>query len=135
MKAMQETMYANHAEIMAEIRAWRKEKADQEAMKACLGKTEATDMEANPEEIVSKMEHEKVPKEDAIVKSAGGLWKRHRGRNLAAERHQKLEEGTWGNCGSWKKLATAHRGMTCHTGVAGHKVQVIRKNQTRDKAR
>jgi hypothetical protein len=45
-----------------------------------------------------------------------------------------MEEGTRGNCGSRKKLATAGRKMTHHTGVAWRKVHVIRKNQTKDKA-
>jgi hypothetical protein len=33
-------------------------------IEACLEKTEATDLEANPEEIESKLEHQEVPKEE-----------------------------------------------------------------------
>jgi hypothetical protein len=47
----------------------------QERMMAFLGKTEATDLEANLEEIESETEHEKVPKEDAAVKPVRGLRK------------------------------------------------------------
>jgi hypothetical protein len=36
-------------------------------LEACLGKTEATDLEANPEETESETEHKEVPKEEAIV--------------------------------------------------------------------
>jgi hypothetical protein len=38
-----------------------------EKMEACLGKTEATDLEANPEEMESEAEHEVVPKEEAAL--------------------------------------------------------------------
>jgi hypothetical protein len=47
-------------------------------MEACLGKTEATDLEANPEEIQSKAVHREVPNEEATVKSSGALKKWHR---------------------------------------------------------
>jgi hypothetical protein len=66
-----------------------------ERMMACLGRMEATDLEANPEE-ESVVEHQEVPKEEAAVKPVGGLGNRHRGRYLAAERHQKQKERTWG---------------------------------------
>jgi hypothetical protein len=38
-----------------------------EKMEACLGNMESTDLEADPEEIESKVEHEEVPKEEAAV--------------------------------------------------------------------
>jgi hypothetical protein len=45
-------------------------KVCQEAMmEACLEKLEATDMEANPEELESESEHQEVPKEEAPVKT------------------------------------------------------------------
>jgi hypothetical protein len=40
-------------------------------------------MEDNPEEIVSGVEHEKVPKEETTVKSFGALKKWCRNRHLA----------------------------------------------------
>jgi hypothetical protein len=76
-------------------------------MMACLGKTEATDLEANPERMQSEAEHQKVPKEQAAVKPVGGLRKRHRSQNLAAERRQKPKERTRVNCASQKKSAAA----------------------------
>jgi hypothetical protein len=36
-------------------------------METCREKTNATDLEANPEEIESEVEHEEVPKEEAAV--------------------------------------------------------------------
>jgi hypothetical protein len=39
-------------------------------MKACLGTTEATDFEANPEEKESVAEHREVPVEEAAVNSS-----------------------------------------------------------------
>jgi hypothetical protein len=48
------------------------------------GKTEATYLKANPEEMESEAEQWEVPKERAVVKPLRGLRKRHRGLNLAA---------------------------------------------------
>jgi hypothetical protein len=48
-----------------------------------LEKTEATDLEANPEEMKSDGVHQEVLEEDAAVKSFGALKKRHRGRHLS----------------------------------------------------
>jgi hypothetical protein len=79
----------------------------QERIMACLGKTEATDLKANPEEMQSKAEHQDVPKEQVVVKPVGGLKKRHRGRNLVAERRWKPKERTRVNCEAWRKLAAA----------------------------
>jgi hypothetical protein len=42
------------------------------------------DLEANPEEKECEVEQEKVPKEEATVKSSGATKKRHRGQHLAA---------------------------------------------------
>jgi hypothetical protein len=47
----------------------------------------------------------------------GGLRRRHRGWNLAEERHCQPMEWTQGNCGSQKKLAAASRKMTSRAGV------------------
>jgi hypothetical protein len=48
-------------------------KANQEAMKACLGKMVAMDFEANPEKKKSVVVHEEVPKEEATVKTVRAL--------------------------------------------------------------
>jgi hypothetical protein len=76
-------------------------------MEVCLDSKEP-----NLEEMQSRVEHQEVPKEHASVKPVGGLRKRHRGWNLAAKRRHKLEEQTWGNCGSQKKLIAAGRSGT-----------------------
>jgi hypothetical protein len=95
---------------------------------ACLGKTETTDLEANPEEMQCEAVHREVPKEDATVETGRTPNKRHRGRHLAAERRHKPKDG------SWRKLAATRRGTTHRAGVARHKGHIVRKNQTRDKA-
>jgi hypothetical protein len=46
-----------------------------EKMEACLGATEAVDLEANPEEIESEVEYEEVPKEEAAVETFRALEK------------------------------------------------------------
>jgi hypothetical protein len=112
MKAMQENMDANQSEMKAnreerkagmkanrkEMRTGHKEMmakldAHHERMMACLGKTEATDLEANPEDMESGAEHREVPKEEAAAKSSGALKKCHRGQHLAAGCHRKLRKG------------------------------------------
>jgi hypothetical protein len=86
-------MDANHEEIMAKQKPWRKEmKADREARNAM-------DLEANPEEKVSGAVHEEVPKEHASVKPVGGLRKRRWSQHLAVGRCSQPEEGAQGNCG------------------------------------
>jgi hypothetical protein len=134
-------MDANREESKAEMKADRKEmlaktdahhvwteanQANREAMKVCLGTTEATDMEANPEE----KEHREVPMEDAAVKSSGALKQRHRSQHLAARRRGKPQERTQGKDGFRKKLAAARRG-TRREGVTQRKGNAVRKNRTR----
>jgi hypothetical protein len=55
-------------------------------LEACLGKTGATDLETNPEEIESEAEHKEVPKEEAAVKTVRALKKRHGDRHIALKR-------------------------------------------------
>jgi hypothetical protein len=43
------------------------------------------------------------------------------------------KKGLRGNCGFWRKLAAACRGMTRHAGMGQHKRNIIRKIWTRDK--
>jgi hypothetical protein len=52
-------------------------------MEVRLGKTEPTDLDANPEEIESVAVHEDVPKEEVVAETFGALKKRHRGVHLA----------------------------------------------------
>jgi hypothetical protein len=79
MKAVQEQMLVKLDARNAELGAHH------ERMVACLGKTEATELKAKPEENESIAEQQEVPKEDAVVKPVKGWKKRHRGRKLAAE--------------------------------------------------
>jgi hypothetical protein len=80
-------------------------------MDACLGKTEATDLEAHSEETGSEAVHEDVPKEEAAVQTVGALKKRHGDRNLAVQCRRKPKKRTQSNGGSRKKFAAACRGM------------------------
>jgi hypothetical protein len=92
-------------------------------MESCLVKTEATYLEANPEETGSDAEHKEVPEEDVAVKPVGVLKMQHGYQNLVTERCQKSKKRTQGNVGSWKKLAAACRWITCHAIPAQHKEQ------------
>jgi hypothetical protein len=107
-----------HQESMrASINAWRKETtACQEAMEACLDSKEPTSLE-----VVSEVEHEEVPKEEAAVKTVGALKKRHLDRHLAIGHRGQPKKQTQGNGGSWKKLAIICRKMTHQAGVTWHK--------------
>jgi hypothetical protein len=72
-----------------------KKENHQQRMIAWVGKTEVTDLEANPEEIESVAVHEEVHKEEAAVICIRALKKRHRGRNIAG-RHRIPKERTQG---------------------------------------
>jgi hypothetical protein len=116
--------------------AWLAEMKDgREEMTACQEKRKAYPeiMEPTSLEVESEVEHEEVLKEGATVKSVGTLRRQHGSQKLTTGCHGNSKEQPWGNCGSWKKLATAHKGMTCCAGMAWHKVHV-RKSQTRNKA-
>jgi hypothetical protein len=112
-----------------------------EKMEACLGKTEATDLEANSEEKGTVTEQQEVPKEEGAVKTIRALKEWYGDWHLGVGCNQQLQKWTQGNGGSQKKFTTTRRGMTCHAGVAQHKVcsltgptveQRQRKNQTKD---
>jgi hypothetical protein len=65
---------ANEEEMKEGINSGQAEKkstvsAILEKTEACLGKTEATDLEANPQEIESEAEHEEVPKKEASIET------------------------------------------------------------------
>jgi hypothetical protein len=80
-------------------------------MEACLEKVEATDLEVNPEETESELEHQEIPNEEAVVKTFGSLKKQY------GDQHQ-------GYGGSQKKLAVACKWMTCHAIPASHKGRI-----------
>jgi hypothetical protein len=92
--------------------------------------------EADSAELGSVAVHREVPKEDVIVKPVGGRKKRHRGRNLAADRRQSPKDGPR------KKLAASGKKMTRLARVVWRKERSRegpsvehgrRKNQTRNK--
>jgi hypothetical protein len=60
--------------------------AHHESSVVSLGKTEATDFKAIPEEMESVTEHQELPKEEPAVMPVGEPRKRRRVCNLAAER-------------------------------------------------
>jgi hypothetical protein len=108
--AMQEMMVSHHKEMMASMRDQQKE------MKANREVTDTENMEKNPEEMESEVEHEDVPKEEVTVEAM-----KYRGQHLAVRHRGQPNKGTKGNIGSRKTLAIACRGMTCHAIPAQHK--------------
>jgi hypothetical protein len=98
-----------------------------------LGKTEATDFKANPEEMKSVTEQQEIPKGKAAVMPVGEPRKRRRVRNLAAELRQKRKERTWGNSGSRRKSAAASRKVPRRAKVAWRKRNIAKKEGTRAK--
>jgi hypothetical protein len=116
LKRMMEEMNAkvdiSHKKTMAKLDALH------ERTVASLGKTEATDFEANPEET----EHQDILKEAAAITPVGKPRKWRRVCNLAAERRQKKEkERTQGNCESRRRLAVACRKVSRRAKVAWRK--------------
>jgi hypothetical protein len=77
--------------------------------------------EPTSEEMETGVEHQEGPKEASAVKPVGGLRKRHRDRNIAAERSGQPEEWTRGNYGARKILAATGRKMTRRAGAAWRK--------------
>jgi Zn-finger nucleic acid-binding protein len=110
-------------------------------MKACQEATafnEATEadiekIEPDPGMMQSVGEHREVPKGEAAAMPAGGLRKRRRDRNLAAERRQKPKERARGYCGSRKRATVAGRRITRCAGVAWLRRGDLRKDCTRAK--
>jgi hypothetical protein len=88
MVKMSAKMDAQHKKMMAII------DAHHERTVASLGKMEAKDFKAIPEEMETVMEHQEIPKEDATVMPVGELRKRRRVCNLATVRSQKMKKRT-----------------------------------------
>jgi hypothetical protein len=65
-----------------------------ERMMAHLGRMEATDLEANPEEIQSEAEHREVHEEHATVETGRALNQQHGDQNLFTEHCCKLKDGS-----------------------------------------
>jgi hypothetical protein len=63
-------------------------------MDASLEKMEATDLEANPEELKSVVEHQEVPKEEAAVKTVRAQKEQYGNQHLAVWHHQQLKKWT-----------------------------------------
>jgi hypothetical protein len=100
---------------LEEMKAWQKEmRACQEAAEACLESKEPTSVE-----IESKLEHQEVPKEEALVETFGALKDWYVDQYLAVECCRQPKKRTQGNGGSQKKLATTHRQMT-HRAIPVH---------------
>jgi hypothetical protein len=82
------------------------------------------DLEVNAEEIKTEVVHEEVPKEKATVKTVIALKRQHGDWHLAVRHSGQPKKWTQRNCGSWKKLAAACRGITYHPIPAWRKGQL-----------
>jgi hypothetical protein len=104
-------------------------------MTACQEEREAHLESKEPTSVVigSIVVHKEVPKEEATVKTVTALKKQYGNQHLAIGHHRQLKKETQGDSGSWKKLATAHRGMTHHAVPApskghGHQGQCCKRS-------
>jgi hypothetical protein len=91
---------------------------------------EVTETKLDPGLMQSLEEHQDIPKGEAAVMPVGEPRKRHRVRNLAAERRQKMRERTQGYCESKRKLAAACRKVFRCANVAWRKRNLFRNVQT-----
>jgi hypothetical protein len=146
MDANQETMKTNQdvllktvkgimAKISAKMDAQHKKMmamlvAHHERTVASLGKMDAKDFKAIPEEMETVTEHEEIPEEDATVMPVGEPRKRRRVCNLAAERSQKMKERTRGKSRFKRKLAAACRKVSRLAKVAWRERNPFRNVQT-----
>jgi DNA repair exonuclease SbcCD ATPase subunit len=85
-------MEANQEKMMAKLdaghnRTMARMDSKLETMEACLGETEATNLEASPEEIEFEAEHEEVPKKKDAVETFGALKERYGDWHLAVRCH------------------------------------------------
>jgi hypothetical protein len=123
---MEAKLDASHKNMMAML------DVHHERIIAPLGKMEATDFKANPEEIESVMEQQEIPKEEAAVMPVREPRKRRRVRNLSAERRQKMKERTRGKSGPRKKSAAACRKVSRHAKVTWQKRKLVRRIGTQE---
>jgi hypothetical protein len=107
---MKTKMDSHHEKFMAIKKAGHER--IEAMMEACLEKTEATDLGANPEEIKSVVEHQKASKEETLVEIIGALEDRYGNRYLALRRRRQLRKLTQDEGGLRIKMATACRRMT-----------------------
>jgi hypothetical protein len=109
----------NHERMMARM------DTQLEKIEACRGKTEATNLEANREEIEFKAEYEAVPREQVAVQTSGALKKRHGDWHLAVRRRGQPNKRTQGDGESRKKMAAAcemtRRSIPAHRKGRRHK--------------
>jgi hypothetical protein len=118
---MEAKMDANHKKMMALL------DAHHERTMASLGKTEATNFKANPEEMESVMEHREVPNEEVAVKSSATIKRRHRGWKPAAGRRGKPKKMTRGDGGSGRKSAASCRRKSHRAKIAWRESSLFRK--------
>jgi hypothetical protein len=102
-------------------------------MEACVRKTEATDLEANREEIESDALREEVRKGEATMKTVKALKKGHGDRHLAIRRRGQPKKRTHSDGGSQKKLVAACRGMN-HRAIPAQRKRHYCQRQGKDKA-
>jgi hypothetical protein len=134
-KEMNAKMDSNEAEMRSVICTFRSElketiqhdiKAAIQPIRLELDETtaynEATEAEPDPRMMQSTEEHQEIPKGQAAVMSVGGLSKRRRVCNLAAECCQKKKERTRGNNASRSKSALAWRKR-----IVSRKIGAMRK--------
>jgi hypothetical protein len=137
-KAKREADQEQRKRVMEEMLAkmdanLAKSNTHNEMITAYLGKTDATDLKANPEERQSVGEHQEVLKEEAAIMPVGEPRKRRRNRNLAVERRQKPKERTRGYCGSRNRVTIADRKVSLRAAVAWRRRDIFAQERTRVK--
>lgn len=90
--AYQSKTDANLREVKEEVMSRMDSQLEKE--KACLVKTEATDLEENSDELESEAVHEEVPNEEPHMKNFGALNERYVDRYLAVRHRGKPKEQT-----------------------------------------
>jgi hypothetical protein len=111
MAKMSAKMDAQHKKMMAML------DAHHERTMASLGKMEAKDFKAIPEEMETVTEHQEIHKKDATLMPVGEPRKWRRVCNLAVERSQKMKERTRGKSRFKRKLAATCRKVSRHAKV------------------
>jgi hypothetical protein len=107
-----EAMIQNKENMMAKLDAHHERMMAR--TKACLAKTETTDLEANQEATESESEHEKVPKEVTAVETFGALKEWYEDRHLAVGRRRQPKKRAQGKVGRRPQMDNS----PCRNGTA-----------------
>jgi hypothetical protein len=117
---------ATHKKLMAAM------EASLGRMISCLGKTEATNFEADPKEMEFCANYQEIPEDDAAVETSRVPNKRHKGRSVAAGHRSQPEERIQGNCGFSQEIGRRPQEDDPRTGLSRRNGHIVSWSEKRN---